>query len=376
MNVISAGRSGALEFKNWRIYEKEACRKYFGDIVDVPVDDRMSLGKALQKYRDAEYLRYYPDPETTTKEQWENSILQIDMCLDGNIKFFPSTPHGFDYVQNKNAAFKRWNENGVPCPEWFEFDNARSFYRKFNDSNITGPILLRINNGVSGNDSYLIRDSRETILRGKGKTQECLKLLKNIYREQKARKFGIAPTMLCVKLLNTICPLYNVNHSFRFHVAGNKVISGYARVSSPDDWVAITGKFTQEIQEAWIYWNVKCQKLIEYHNSEQNENKITKAVHSLNLNYQGVDAVVDFDTKRLVFIEVQPTYASGYPKDRDLKGGYLPPFWNPGQKPLVDFLLKEKRELEKVIPMYYNNWLDKETHFDLCYKELKRFLGE
>jgi len=376
MNVIAAGRSGALEFKNWRIYEKEACRKYFGDIVDVPVDDRMSLGKALQNYRDAEYLRYYPDPETTTKEQWENSILQIEMCLDKKIKMFPSTPHGFDSVQNKNSAFKRWDENGVTCPEWFEFRNLHEFFEGFEKTfgtkfiaanSIPFPFLVRMNNGVSGNDSYLITE-RSDFYKKVG-------ILQGVMSRQRRRKFGIAPTMICVKLLNTICDLYNVNHSFRLHVCGDKIISGYARVSSPDDWVAITGKFTPKIQDAWLYWNGKCQEIIEYYNSGQQGNLVARAVQLLGLNYQGVDAVIDFDTNRLVFIEVQPTYASGYPKDRDLKGGYLPPFWNPGQKPLVDFLVRERQSLEKILPIYYNNWLDKEAHFDLCYKELKRFLG-
>ena len=30
--------------------------------------------------------------------------------------------------------------------------------------------------------------------------------------------------------------------------------------------------------------------------------------------------------------------------------------------------------LEKEIPMYYNNWLDKNNHFDLVYKELKEYV--
>lgn len=71
-------------------------------------------------------------------------------------------------------------------------------------------------------------------------------------------------------------------------------------------------------------------------------------------------------------MEVQPTYAAGYP----MRGfcGYYEPFHNPSDSNLVKYLIEEKPSLEKQIPMYYNNWLDKENHFDLMYGSLKEFL--
>ena len=52
-----------------------------------------------------------------------------------------------------------------------------------------------------------------------------------------------------------------------------------------------------------------------------------------------------------------------------------PPYWNP-YKPqiLVDWLINEQKNLQDEIPLYYQNWLDKDNHFDLCYKSLKESL--
>ena len=47
---------------------------------------------------------------------------------------------------------------------------------------------------------------------------------------------------------------------------------------------------------------------------------------------------------------------------------------NPYQTDLVNFLISERKHLEKMIPAYYSNWLDKENHFHLVYKHLKAFL--
>ena len=165
--------------------------------------------------------------------------------------------------------------------------------------------------------------------------------------------------MMCIEFINTIDNKRNVNVSYRIHVAGNKVISGYARVVSSDNWLAITaGSFKIEFIDNWIYYNLKCQKFME-----EREKEIVDAVKALGLNHQGVDLVFDEDRKKLCFLEVQPTYAAGYPKEGYY--GYSYPFYNPSDPALVKFLLDNKSELEKQIPMYYNNWLDKNNHFNL-----------
>ena len=105
---------------------------------------------------------------------------------------------------------------------------------------------------------------------------------------------------------------------------------------------------------------------------KENEEEIVRAVHVLGLNHQGVDLVVDQTNNKVCFLEVQPTYASGYPQEGYC--GYVKPFYNPSDSYLVKFLVDNKDSLIKEIPMYYNNWLDKNNHFDLVYKELKEYV--
>ena len=52
----------------------------------------------------------------------------------------------------------------------------------------------------------------------------------------------------------------------------------------------------------------------------QNTNHFVKVLDS---NHQGVDIIIDNDTNELCFLEVQPTYASGYPNGM---GAYRPPY--------------------------------------------------
>ena len=71
------------------------------------------------------------------------------------------------------------------------------------------------------------------------------------------------------------------------------------------------------------------------------------------------------------FLEVQPTYASGYPNGM---GSYTPPYYNPYDPTLVSHLKQNEREWSMLFPRYYSNWLNKKNHFDLVYNTLKEFI--
>ena len=79
------------------------------------------------------------------------------------------------------------------------------------------------------------------------------------------------------------------------------------------------------------------------------------------------------NSNELYFLEVQPTYATGFSKVGYC--GYFPPFYNPSDPELVKFILQNKSELEQKIPLYYFNWLDKNNHFNEVFKELKDMFG-
>ena len=80
-----------------------------------------------------------------------------------------------------------------------------------------------------------------------------------------------------------------------YTVSGDKVISGYGRVVPKDNWLAITaGSFSIDQIDNWLYYNELCQKFMV-----EKEKEIVESVQSLNLNHQGVDLVIDEDSKEL-----------------------------------------------------------------------------
>jgi len=152
-------------------------------------------------------------------------------------------------------------------------------------------------------------------------------------------------------------------YSYRIIVAGDKVVTGYARLSPPGDWVAITGKFDEEMAWDWVEANEACQKYMQ-----DNEAEIVHAVKSLGLNFQGVDVIVDQDGKHL-FLEVQPDFSCG-----NARFGDKPPWFNPSYPKLVKFLHENEVEICERLPMYWDSWLDKNVLFRECFTALKEKL--
>ena len=356
--VISANRSPFRAPKNWRVFEKEMMEKHFGTVLDVNGEDGHSVQEAFEKHKDTvKYIRWYPDPELLNADEYKGILLQNNNI--GNIPFITNSAEGFINVQNKESAFKVWKDNKVNCPDFFVYKDKADFYIQQEIHKIQLPFLIRLNNSVSGKNTYAVRNHKDldTIL-------DKLDLEYIEYTKQNSR---IKTEKMCVKLLNSIDTVRNVNTSFRIHVAGDRVISGYARVVDGADWLAITaGKFKAEQINNWVAYNELCENIMtEY------EHELCRAVHVLGLNHQGVDVIIDQDTNTLCFLEVQPTYASGYESIGFC--GYYPPYYNPSDPSLVKFLQDNQNELSKVLPRYYYNWLDKKNHFDLVYKSLKEF---
>ena len=358
-HVISANRSPARAPKNWRIFEKESLEKYFGKVIDVNGEDGHSVIDTYNKYHDSiKYIRWYPDPELLTKDEYLGILKQS--CEIGSIPYIINSPHGLLNVQSKEEAFKIWKNSNINYPNYFSFSDNKEFYEKLETIEFGYPFLIRLNNDVAGRGSYLIRQKKEL--------RKGLRNLFKDYTKHISLGNGIQTKLICVQYIDTIDYEKKVNVSYRIHVSGNKIVSGYARISSSDDWVAITGKFTREKADYWLEYNILCEKMCEKH-----EKEICRSVQSLNLNYQGVDVIIENNTDKLFFLEVQPTYAAGY--EQAGYCDYYPPFYNPSYPELVKFLTDEKDYLIKKIPMYYNNWLDKKNHFDLAYKYLGEYLN-
>ena len=359
--VISANRAPNRANKNWRIFEKESLERYFGPVLDVNGEDGKSVVEAYNRYKNSiEYIRWYPDPELITLQEYNGMVNQSNAI--GNIPYITNSAKGFINVQCKEEAFKVWKDNKIHCPDFFTFENEKDFFVQQEHHKVSLPFLLRVNNSVNGYHSFAVYKEEDI--------KPTLKKLDSLFTNYTKTNSRIKTTKMCIHLFQTADKEKGINSSFRVHVAGDKVISGYARVVDNTDWCAITsGKFKSKNIDHFIEHNILCEEIMN--NFEQ---EIVRAVHTLGLNHQGVDIIIDKQTNELVFLEVQPTYSSGYPPNGG--GSYRPPYYNPYDPFLVSFLTENKQELSKLFPKYYFNWLDKKNHFDLVYKNLKSYIDK
>jgi len=312
----------------WRPHEKEAVDKYFGN---------------EQPNLEADYFIWRHNTECVSVGHYNQSVnIENDFLSTGNNKII-NPMSSYKYTNNKDSCFEVWEKENVSSPKFFTYENRGEFEEK----RIDFPFLLRLNDGVTGEDTYLI-ESEEDL-------EEDYPKVDMAY----ASKQRIDTKKICVQFIDTtIASGYKT--SFRLAVAGDSVISGYARIS--DDWLAITKQFTEDKKQSFVEQNKRVQNLIK-----DNHDEIVKCVQSLGLHHVGVDMIADSNDK-IYFLEVQPFYFCGNTSRTKA------PFWNP-YKPqeLVDWLVNDKKELYKDMSMYYDKWLDKKNHFDDCYSSLRRY---
>lgn len=337
----------------WRIFEEECCQKYFGLSINSSPESVQTHSVLLNGTK---YL-YWKLHTECTEESLLNHCINVakDTSAEGVKQI--NDPRGWMACHAKEVAFEIWNKNGIPCPKWFIFEDWEDFKRKVD---IIGyPILMRINNGTSGQFTYLVSDKSQA-------RQAWTKLLGDMrYCYDGTNSRGVNRRLLATQFISTTRP-ENVNMSFRIIVAGNKVVTGYARLGPASDWCAITNRFETWMEKPFIKYQKLCQEFCE-----KNEATLVKAVKCLGLSLQGVDVILD-QNNNPYYLEVQPGFSVGY---AGLKS-WLPPFYNPSKPDsLVKFLIREKETLQKEIPLYYNYWLDKYAMFDKAWSALKGDIG-
>jgi len=314
----------------WRPHELEAAKKYLGEESSI---------------EHSEYFIWRHNTESVNE-----SILNKSIEIERH--YLLKNPHGkvinpvssYKYTNNKDDSFSVWKSEGINIPNFITFETKQDIM----NSNLSFPFLIRLNDGVTGEDTYLVNNEKEL--------DQFLPLVENAYNTKKR----ISTKKIAVEFIDTSIK-DGFKTSFRITVAGNNVISGYARIS--DDWLAITKQFTENKKEHFIEQNKRLEKILE-----QNNDEIVRSVSVLGLHHVGIDAIMDTNDN-LYFLEVQPFYFCGNTNRTS------PPFWNPYKpKLLVDWLVNEKEFLSKEIPMYYNMWLNKQNHFDFCYKSLSEAL--
>jgi hypothetical protein len=323
----------------WRSHEYEGAKEAFGEIVEMPphtpydsTPDKMG----------AQAFRWFPPSENMGAVGYACMQTLRDNLHGNHI----NDARNYLYVHDKVSCFDKWYDAGIPIPN----------YKTWEPGTLVGnpyPVLLRLNNGVAGQDSWLVRTEDEF--------WDYLPIVEDACRVAKRNGRGVHTRLLMTRFIDTQHPDYPLNASYRIIVAGGKVVTGYARVSDPQDWVAVTNKFHSGIADAWLFYNHRCQQIMTEH-----EALIVQAVEVLGLNHQGVDIIEDGKTGQLYFLEVQTTYDAGFIG----AGPYVPPYYNPYNPELVKFLKENDAMIAKELPLYHDAWLDKREHFRRCYKNL------
>jgi len=307
----------------WRPGELQACVKNFGENI-------LSGGDVLIIRNNTEGITLSQSLQYLSEEKRMHPRSFVVNSMDG-----------FPYTACKLECFGNWKSNSIPHPKFVEFASRE----QIEESGLEFPYLIRLNNLATGEGTYLIESDADLEL--------CLpKLISD-----RMSRGGYTPRMFAVQFVDTRREGRHI--SYRIAVAGDKVVSAYARIG--DSWLAITAKFKESHKSIWLQENKRIQRIVKDNNDE-----ICRAVSSLGLDHQGVDLILDSE-ENLYFIEVQPFYFCG---DTNRT---TPPFWNPYKpKELVDWLVNEKNDLYREIPEYYDNWLDKEAHFNIAYEALRK----
>lgn len=338
---------------DWRVFELECLEKYFGQSLSGRPEDQTIEGIINSG---AKYVFWKLHTESTDESLLIKCYSIARYINTIGIKQI-NDPRAWINCHAKEKAFEVWKREGIPCPKWFTFVNEGDFFQK---NFLSYPMLIRINNSTSGWFSYLV--SNEVQLK------EAIRALQRDamnYHHDKIPNTGVGRKMIAVEYIPTT-RFEKVNLSFRIIVAGNHVVTGYARIGPASDWIAITNRFEPWMEDVFVKYQKLCQKFCE-----ENEELIVKAVNVLGLNFQGVDVILD-QKDNPYFIEVQPGFSVGYPN----RISWKPPFYNPTKpEALRQFLINNEKRLKEEIPMYYNLWLDKYAMFNKAFQSLKEQLG-
>lgn len=334
----------------WRVFELECCQKHLGLTVDTE-PTRMSVGDI--DACGAKYVIWKLHTESTDRAMLDRCVAIANGATHAK---HVNDPRNWLACHAKERAFEVWVKNGVPCPAWFEFDGVDDFFVK---RSVPYPLLVRLNNSTSGWFSWLVNSDAEA-------HQRLPELMESFnYRHDGRPNRGVERKFIGVQFIKTTRP-ENVNMSFRIIVAGDRVVTGYARLGPAADWIAITNRFEPSMGETFIKYQKACQEFCT-----RNEALIVRAVHALGLNFQGVDVILDQHDKPY-FLEVQPGFSVGY---AELKSWH-PPFYNPSQpEALVAFLKANIDRLRAETPLYAV-WLDKYVMFDTAFSALKAHLDK
>ena len=332
INITSPGTK-------WRVFEKECLEKQLGKVVDIALGDLEKTQQIATSGHQGSIVFWRLNSDDINRQELNMALKHREILRDFKMI---NDPVNHLHIHAKESAFSAWKEAGVKIPEFQVVESKEDITLKY-------PFLIRLNNQVTGRSSYLVRNEKDL--------DEAWPKLEFEYQSSVTKK--PFTKKIAVQFIDASKEEGKYNLSYRVIVAGNKVVTGYARLSPASDWVAITGKFKASMGDLFIKYQQRCQNMID-----KNHDKIVEAVQSIGMKLQGVDIIED-QQGQIYFLECQPGFSTGY-------SDWPKPFYNPHQRELVDFILKNEKEFIEKCPLYYHNWLDKEKLFNEIFTNLKQ----
>jgi glutathione synthase/RimK-type ligase-like ATP-grasp enzyme len=331
----------------WRIFEKEELKKVYkcDKVINIKPFEDEKINNILLK--DVNVVIFRLNTEETTKGELDWSIK-----ISNKFKNIPiiNNPNTWKYCHCKIDAFKKWKQHNIPIIDNFDFLDKNDFYDKLKNSKLTLPIIIKVNNLCGGNGSFLIKNKAELDIK--------LTKLINFVNNNK-NEFS---KMLCVKFIEsrTFSKKYFV--SYRIIATPDDVIGGYVRISK--NWLVqwSTSKFTKDIENEFLVEQKRCEKIMR-----ENKQLICKAVKTIGMDGVGLDLLIDSNKNNLYFLEAQIGFSTGYPKPP-----WKPPYYRPNDPNMVKFLYNNREKFSKIIPLYYNGFLDKKSCFNKMYSSIRK----
>jgi len=334
----------------WRPQERESFESVFGKVMIVDIEkDKKIIDEKITK----DSVCFVIPSNPHCNPEYYNFLNKNLKSLNTNriINKIEYQKNAFDKIE----TFKVWNEKNIKCPKYFEFYSKEDFYKKVEIANFSLPFLLRVTNESSGKGSILVKDKKDL--------EKSIDWIVDFYNNKSVTK-GLSG-MMCVEFIDTkIVTKSDKNFSYRIHVAGDKIVSGYARVSIGDNWNATTADMNmpfEKVAENFVNFNLKLQD--NFRNKEWVK-QVEKAAAVTGLDAISMD-VIENEKGEPVFIEVNHSWDAGYYHCS------IPPFYNPSKPELVGFLIKNASWVEKNLPNYWYFWLNKRLHFETVFRNCK-----
>ncbi len=283
-------------------------------------------------------------PESTNDACYQRINRKLQKIRDN--KIIINDINAFYNYDSKDRSFSIWEKNGVKSPAYIvlQKDKQSGNYNKsieqllkFKEKYKT--ILLRTNNETGSRGMVILNENTEV--------SEILKIIDNLdQRVQKRIKRRNDTKIIAVQFIDTKSDdgFYTI---YRAHVLNDEVLSYYGLPSKKLSFHARDLKI--EGMEKFISTNQELGKIMD---ERKLDKLLFKAMNSLGCNLGAIEFFLVNGSP--IFLEINPMWGGKHVF---------------GNQEFNNYLLKNKKTLQKEIPMIYK-WLSSKEYYQYFYETM------